>query len=206
MTKKSQIKIPVGVWIAVISTIGVIVAALFSNPNFLSPAPTDSPQNIASESAITVSQKDLTTLGWNAYNKDDYEKALSYFQQAVEIDSQYENAQYGLGWSYYKLKKYDNALGSFLVAIKLNPKHADTHNGIGWVYYQTGEYQLAINSFNTAIDLDSNLADAYNGRGWSYYSQKSYDDAMNDFNKALEINPEFENAKEGLQKAQKAKQ
>ena len=57
-------------------------------------------------------------LGKYHYNINDFDKALNYFQKAVEINQDFAEARHNLGVVYHKLNNYDNAIIELKEAIE----------------------------------------------------------------------------------------
>jgi tetratricopeptide (TPR) repeat protein len=51
--------------------------------------------------------------GWEMMRSESWQEAANAFRQAVEIDSEYEDAYYGLGLASVRLKKYDEAITAY---------------------------------------------------------------------------------------------
>lgn len=110
-------------------------------------------------------------------HKDEYEKAMHYYQQALKI------------W----IKKYDpvNPLNDLTISLSLTA----CYNNIGLVYEFRGDYDEAINYFRQAITLwlktdnilNPDLAYAYNNLGIVYAYKYEYAEAIEYYQKSLSI-------------------
>ncbi len=125
-----------------------------------------------------------------SYNyKGEYDKALEYFQKAIELNPKNDDAYSGMGVSYYQQKEYDIAIESYQKAIELNPKNDNGYLIIGGSYYNKEEYDRALEYFQKAIELSPKNDNAYGAMGVYYNNKGEYDKAIEYFQKAIELNP-----------------
>ena len=115
---------------------------------------------------------------------EQYQKAISYFAKAIELNPNLAMAYYNRGTTYYDLGQYPKAISDFTRAIELNPEFALAYSNRGVAYAKLGEYQKAIDDCSKAIEIDPKLANAYNNRGVAYALQKFPTAACGDFYQA----------------------
>ncbi len=96
-------------------------------------------------------------------------KAISYFQQAIEIDPNYAPAFVGMSEAYRSL-----ALGSEMLPTEFLPKS-----------------QAAA---NRAIEIDETLAEGHSSLGATLFWKWNWNEAENQLKRALELNPNSANA------------
>ncbi|CAF4068607.1 unnamed protein product [Adineta steineri] len=144
-------------------------------------------------------------------SQGDYEKAIWYFEQGLEIlqktlpsdhpDLAISNGNIGL--VYYNMGKYSKALLYYEKALEIqlktlpsNHRHlATSYNNIGCTYDNIGEYSKALSYYEKALEireksLPSNhpsLAALYNNIGLMYGNLGDYSKALSSHEKALEI-------------------
>jgi TolB-like protein/Flp pilus assembly protein TadD len=105
------------------------------------------------------------------HEREDYDRAISLFERAVELDPQFAQAHAALASAY--TWKFFNA--------DPDPK---------WEAKASAEVQ-------TTLSLDSNLPEAYLARGnllWTLAHGFPHEEAVRDFRRALEINPNLPEA------------
>ncbi|GHU21241.1 hypothetical protein FACS1894172_08980 [Spirochaetia bacterium] len=129
--------------------------------------------------------------GMEYYNKDDYDRAIAEFTEAIRINPQYANAYNWRGWAYYDKGEYDRAIADYTQAIRIDPQDANAYNWRGWVYDDKGEYDRAIADYTQAIRIDPQDTSAYYNRGLAYYNKGDYDRAIAEFTEAIRINPQY---------------
>ena len=104
------------------------------------------------DTAITANNQGLI---YN--NNGEYDKAMSEFTKAIELDPNFALAYGNRGWVYIKLGQYEQAVADCTKAIELDPDLALAYNSRGWAYIELGEYEQALADYNRAIELDPSL-------------------------------------------------
>ncbi|CAF0742329.1 unnamed protein product [Adineta steineri] len=159
-----------------------------------------------SEKAIYYNQ-----LGYVKITQGDYEKAIWYYEQGLEIfqktlpsnhpvlATSYNN----IGSMYAKMGEYSKALSYYEKAldiqqIALPSNHLDldgSYNNIGAVYYSMGEYSKALSYYEKALEIfqktlpsyHPHLVTSYNNIGLLYKNMGKYSNALLYYEKAVEI-------------------
>ncbi|CAF0816398.1 unnamed protein product [Adineta steineri] len=150
-------------------------------------------------------------LGYVKDEQGDYEKAIWYYEQALEIDQKtLSSTQFSLatpynniGFVYDNMGEYSKALSYHEKALEIQqntlPSNhsslARSYNNIGAVYDSMGEYLKALSFYEKAFEirqksLPSNhpsLATSYNNIGLVYNKMGEYSKALSFYEKALEI-------------------
>ncbi|CAF4220784.1 unnamed protein product, partial [Rotaria sordida] len=150
-------------------------------------------------------------LGWAYYDMGEYSKALSSYEQSLEIRkiallpnhpdlaSSYGN----IGNVYKDMGEYSKALSSHersleIRKIALPPNHPDlaaSYNNIGNVYRTMGEYSKALSSYERSLEIRKialppnhpDLAASYNNVGLVYNNMGEYSKALSSYERSLEI-------------------
>jgi tetratricopeptide (TPR) repeat protein len=132
--------------------------------------------------------------GLSFLSKDDCEKALPYFEKAVESDSNYAEAWAQAGFCNEKLGKHNEALEASRKAVTLRPT-AESYFNMGLASFYLKQYHDAIDSYRQAIKLDPyNAADAYYAIGLVYRQSGKTDDEIQSYKQAIRLKPDFINA------------
>ncbi len=131
---------------------------------------------------------------WRNGKYTDPDKALEYLNEAISLDSNYDDAYINRGIAWHVTGNYDRAISDYNKAIELNPGYALAYYNRGYAWHVTGNYDRAMSDFNKAIELNPGYVDAYNNRGYAWHVTGNYDRAMSDFNKAIELNPRYAQA------------
>ena len=153
----------------------------------------------------------LNQLGVLYHNMGDYSKALSSYEQSLEIKkvalppnhpllaTSYNN----IGSVYDNMGEYSKALSSHqrsleIRKVALPPNHPDlatSYNNIGLVYKNMGEYSKALSYYERSLEirkvaLPPNhpvLATSYNNIAGVYYNKGEYSKALSFYERSLEI-------------------
>jgi len=129
--------------------------------------------------------------GYAAYERKDFDRAISDFSEAIRLNPNYALAFNRRGLAYGKKKEYDRAIADYSEAIRLDPKDASAFNRRGMTYDDKKEYDRAIADYSEAIRLDAKNADLFNNRGFAYLGKKEYDRAIADLNEAIRLDPNY---------------
>ncbi len=117
------------------------------------------------------------TQGMAAYQAQDYQAALPFFQQALRIDPAMDEAMAALAWSDYHLGAYRESTYVFRQALLRQPRWKDLYDGLGWSRYHLGRYALATEAFQQALQLDLGYRDARVGLAFAEFEMGDYADA-----------------------------
>ncbi|MEK7433935.1 MAG: tetratricopeptide repeat protein, partial [Cyanobacteriota bacterium] len=133
------------------------------------------------------------------YNaKEEYEKAIEFYNKSISINPNFYNAYNNLGNVYKAKEEYDKAIEYHKKALELSPNSYISYNGLGNVYYSKKEYDKAIEYHKKALELSPDNYLFYNNLGDVYKAKKEYDKAIEFYNKSISINPNFEYTYNGL--------
>jgi carboxyl-terminal processing protease len=125
------------------------------------------------------------------YAKQDYDRAIADYEQAIKLDSKSVFAFRNRGLSYFNKKDYDRAIADDSRALELNPKYADAFNDRGIAYNAKGDQDHAIADYDAAIRLNPKFALAYENRGNAYKAKGDEVHAAADYNEANKLDPKF---------------
>jgi TolB-like protein/Tfp pilus assembly protein PilF len=136
---------------------------------------------------------------WNQRDEPGILKAISYFQQAASIDSQYAPAYAGLADSYNLMAvwgklpadvAFSRAKQAALKALSLNPSSAEAYNSLAFATYrQDWDFVRADQYFQKAIALNPNYAVAHQWYGEFLGDMRRFDQSIAELRKAMELDP-----------------
>src|SRR5215217_2133224 len=136
--------------------------------------------------------------GLSFLSKDDCEKALPYFEKAVESDSNYAEAWAQTGFCNEKLGRHAEALEASKKAVTLRPS-AESYFNIGLASFYLKQYKDAAEAYRQAIKLDPyNAADAHYAIGLVYRDWGKPDDEIQAYKQAIRLRPDYTVAFERL--------
>lgn len=136
---------------------------------------------------------------WNKRTPEDFEKAIAFFQQAIDKDPNYALAYSGLADAYTLLTVYTNQLpvelmpkakAAALKALELDDKLAEAHASLGQiVIYYDYDFVTAEKEYQRALELNPNYAPAHQWLAEHLATMKRFDEATAEIKRALELDP-----------------
>lgn len=136
--------------------------------------------------------------GLSFLSKDDCEKALPYFEKAVESDGNYAEAWAQSGFCNEKLGRHEQAIESSRKAVSLRPS-AESFFNIGLANFYLKQYREAAEAYRQAIKLDPyNSADAHYALGLVYRDWGKADEEVQSYKQAIRLRPDYVSAYERL--------
>jgi uncharacterized protein len=127
----------------------------------------------------------------NAYRaKDDNDRAIQDYDQAIKLDPKHVNAHIGRGNAYHDKGDNDRAIADYNEAIRFDSKNADAYNDRANAYSDKGDNDRAMQDYDQAIKLDPNEGVNYRTRGVAYNEHmKDRTRALADLERALALDP-----------------
>ena len=144
-------------------------------------------------------------LGFCHLNVNDPEKALLYFEKALDLEPKGEDMVSILSYMGLCLKdrgKYREALDILKKAATYDDDRTDIYNLMGFCYYKLKEHEKAIDCFQRVLDLDPSSAIDYANLASNYRELGDKENAMAYYRLALELDPNIDFARENLEKLQ----
>ncbi len=136
---------------------------------------------------------------WNKRTPGDFRKSITFFEQAIEKDSNYAMAYSGLADAYTLLTVYSSeparelmpkAKDAALKAIALDDKLAEGHASLGQILsYYDYDFVAADKEYRRAIELNPNYAPAHQWLAEQLSPLKQYDEALVEIKRALDLDP-----------------
>lgn len=142
----------------------------------------------------------LSAIGMAYFEKGLLDKAIFYYQKALERDEAFAPAYAGLGIVYGKKGLVTESVYNLKEAIRLSPDCALLYNWLGDAYFDLGRTEDAIREYGKATELDSLDSNAHNDLADAYRRKGDFAQALDYYQKTLEIDPSDTNAI--LEKAQ----
>ena len=135
---------------------------------------------------------------WNKRTAYGLQKALVYFQQAINKDPAYGAAYSGLadcnsGLAWHGFKSPAEALpkanAAALKAVEIEPQSAEAHASLGLVLNHRWDWAGAEAEFKRALQLDPRYANAHHWYGDNLSVMGRHDEALLEAKRALELDP-----------------
>ena len=146
--------------------------------------------NAHNKEYTNYSANDYFSLGLTYQQRGEYKKAIEYYDQAIEINSQFAEAYYNRGLAKVKSGNPKEAIQDYDKAIEINPQDADTYHNRGYANAELGNPKEAIQDYDKAIEINPQDADTYHNRGYANAELGNPKEAIQDYDKAIEINPQ----------------
>ena len=154
-------------------------------------------QRIAGCSAVIRAGRDKGEKLAEAFNnrglayrsKDDSDRAIQDYSQAIRINPKFASAYNNRGVAYDHKGDYDRAIQDYEQAIRLMPGFAQAYFNRGNAYLGKSQYAQAIDDYNQAIRLKPDFAAAFDNRCWARAVVGILQKALADCNEALRLMP-----------------
>jgi len=145
----------------------------------------------SSEPAQAIGAQKYLSDGKAAFEKDDYDAAISNLNKAVHADPKSADALCYRGASYFAKNQIDEALADFNQAVAVDPKFDAAYVGIGRVYSNRNESGKAIQAFNKAIEINPKNGAAIENRATENLTKDGFEAMVGELEKVAEIFPDF---------------
>jgi tetratricopeptide (TPR) repeat protein len=137
---------------------------------------------------------------WNKRLPADLQKAITFFQQAIERDPAYAQAYSGLADSYTLLTAYTydppprvlmpKAKDAARKALTIDERLAEAHASLGQIAaHYDYDFATAEREYRVALDLNANYATAHQWLAELLSTLKRFDEANAEIRRALELDP-----------------
>ena len=124
-------------------------------------------------------------------NKNEYEKAVKEFENALKLFPKDEESLFNLGFIYIDMKQYGLAYDILKKLVNINPHHIEAFNNLGLLFARQGKYADATFVYEKGIEQNPGAAVLYNNLGNVFYDTGKFEMALQMFKKAGEIDPVF---------------
>ncbi|MCX8159895.1 MAG: tetratricopeptide repeat protein [Candidatus Saccharicenans sp.] len=128
------------------------------------------------------------------YNKQDYEKAVAGYREAISLSSGNWAYHFNLGLAYKKLNKFPEAREAFFQAVQLNPNSFSANKELGELLAREEQYEAAAGYYRKAVELSPNDPDAHYNLGACLVNLGQGEEALGHFIKTVELKPDYAEA------------
>ncbi|MDO9555776.1 MAG: tetratricopeptide repeat protein [Atribacterota bacterium] len=161
-------------------------------------------------------------LGFNSYQKGDFEQSLTYFLNSIKEYPDLIDSNYWAARVFYEADDLENSLFYWERVLNLDPnypraqyfygkiqasikygKQAYNLYEQGYNYYESRNFNQAIDSYREAIRLNPRFAEAYYWLARVYFETGDYQQAIQNYRKVLEIEPDNAKADYWLKESQR---
>ena len=123
--------------------------------------------------------------GERAYQRQEYNSAITDFDKAIGRDPDRAEAYYRRGLANTKEEKYQEAITDFDRAIDRDSDHTEAYYNRGLAKYQLEQHGEAVTDFDRAIDRNRDHTEAYYNRGRVNARLQRYEAAAEDYDEAI---------------------
>jgi tetratricopeptide (TPR) repeat protein len=135
-----------------------------------------------------------------AFEEGDMQKALALLIEANAKERQNSDVLYKIGYILQQLGDNSEALNYYKEALESDKNNEHIHNSMASIYKLNGEFTSAKIHLKESLAIDDENPITYYNYGNLLVEMQHPDEAKEMYKKALEINPEFDEAKEELDK------
>ena len=132
--------------------------------------------------------------GIQAYQADNLIEAGSAFRQALEIDSNHDDANHLLGLVAWRNGENEVAVELMSKAIQINPGNAAYHSNLGNALKDLKRADEAAESYRKALSILPDFASAHSNLGAALRELGQLQDAMNSLQRAIALQPDLASA------------
>ncbi len=131
----------------------------------------------------------LTSLGIHYSDKEEYDKAIRYYKESLEINPRFIITYNNLANTYQKLERYDDAIREYETAIRMNKNYYEAYANMGNAYKRMEKYDLAIANYRKSLSIKESYVDARFNLGVTYADTGRSDEALEIYKKVVEYDP-----------------
>jgi len=102
-------------------------------------------------------------MGWTAFEKGEYEKAIAFWRKALEINPKMPAVHNSIAQTLIILGRYNEVINEAREELKVTPQSSLSYFLIGQGYLKQKEYEKAKKYYETAIELKPDYMNAYYG-------------------------------------------
>jgi len=125
------------------------------------------------------------------YDRNDFPSAISAYQKAIEVKSDFFKAYFNLAKIYQDQGDLEQAYDYYQKALQINPDLFQACYNMGVVLQAQEKAAEAILAYRQALKLKPDFAQAFNNMGAALKSQRKFDPAIECFQKAIELQPAY---------------
>ena len=155
-------------------------------------------QNIEAFSPFDASS--LVEQADEAMHKGDLQKALAIYTEANIKEPKNSETLFKMGYTLAQQNRDDEAMEYYKEALALDPNNTYIHQAMASLYRKMGEYEHARDHLEQSLRIDAVNPITYYNYGNLLVDMKHFDEAKTMYEKAIQLNPDFEEAKEELEK------
>lgn len=132
---------------------------------------------------------DWYTRGQFALTAGNYAEALTYYNNALALDSKYGPALSGKAVALNGLSQYADALSAADQALALRPSDQNALLARAYALFKLGRYAESVTAYDAFFAVQSGRADAYCNQGYAYKMLNNSASALISYDKCTSLDP-----------------
>lgn len=124
--------------------------------------------------------------------------ALSYFNNAIRIDSTDLEAQYAKGVTLQYLERFNDAMEVYRHIVRVDRQFERAHYNMGFIWFETDTLDKAYRAFDRAVGVNPDYADAWYMRGLMSENLGNGREALADYTQTLKLDRSHRLAADGI--------
>lgn len=118
-------------------------------------------------------------IGWIYYNKGEYSRAITYFDNIKKSDDIFQKALYSKSIAYYRVGDLENGEKGFVELLNTGSNYVEEVSFyLGMIEKDQYNYKKAIGYFNASQKKDTLYLDSLDNIAWCYYYLREYSKAL----------------------------
>jgi len=144
------------------------------------------------QNALSISEEEndidiLSMIGMEYLYLEEFEKALLYFRNCIEINPEDQTTLYNIVYCFDILEKSTEAITYLEAHLENIPFSETAWHQLGRQYFKIKKYEKALEAFNYAIIIDENFVGAYIEKAKVLEKQGNYKEAIENYFITTEI-------------------
>jgi tetratricopeptide (TPR) repeat protein len=146
---------------------------------------------------LTASYPETTPNAWNnlgllAAREGETEKAIGYFEKALQLDPDRLIVLQNLGNAYRQEKRWDDARTTLERALAIKPQDPEANYSLGMVFAQKDDNDTAYRYLQKALQARPTYPEALNNLGVLYLRTHRRNEALAEFEECIRVAPAFD--------------
>jgi protein O-mannosyl-transferase len=186
---------------AIVAIAATIIIALLSIRAFVQTSYWKNSETLWNHALAVTGENDVAhnNLGFLFLRRGEVDKAISQFQEALNIRSRNSESHYSLGAALIqsnlgnalaRKQLWDEAIDHLKEAVRLRPDYADAYFNLGSVLFQQGRIDQAITQWQKALAIRPRDAEAHRNVAIALRKEGKLKEAISEYEQALNIAPD----------------
>jgi len=130
--------------------------------------------------------------------KKQFDKSMSCFEKAVQLDPKHAYAICNMGRIYYENDQFEKAVKYFEQSISIHPQLPEAHSNLGLTWHRLNQMDKAIASYHRALEINPDYPIACYNMGFTLEKLGRLTESTQWYEKALAIDPNYTHAHSNL--------